>query len=189
MCETLLISYEMMDMNEQKKNLMQRLKRLQALIDAETDTTFRDALNREKTECLEQIMGFATQQTSPPQLLSSTQEQTTPTPLMPATTEPIAESNTQQEPQATEAQVLTQDKQKNLPAVISEKYVSFHNDVNSVSLGKLGALETNLLFAIFHKLKEKQMVETRIQQKFWLCRILQSFIEFCRSVRTVTQIS
>ncbi|WP_162982744.1 hypothetical protein, partial [Helicobacter vulpis] len=136
-----------MDMNEQKKNLMQRLKRLQALIDAETDTTFRDALNREKTECLERIMELATQQTSPQQLQSSTQEQTTPTP--PMTAEPITESNNQQEPQATEAQVIAQDKQKNLPAVIAEKYVTFHNDVNSVSLGRLSALEANLLFAIF----------------------------------------
>ncbi|WP_233711853.1 replication initiation protein [Helicobacter salomonis] len=39
---------------------------------------------------------------------------------------------------------------------MSEKYVTFHNDVNSVSLGRLGALETNLLFAIFNKLKDKE---------------------------------
>ncbi|WP_221281354.1 replication initiation protein [Helicobacter gastrocanis] len=136
-------------MNKQKKNLMQRLKRLQALIDAETDTTFRDALNREKTECLEQIMELATQQTSPLQLQSSTQEQTIPTP--PTTTETL----TQPTQQPTTTEVITQNA-PTIPTAIAEKYVTFHNDVNSVSLGRLSALEANLLFAIFNKLKDKE---------------------------------
>ncbi len=51
--------------------------------------------------------------------------------------------------------IITQNTPKS-PHAISEKYVTFYNDVNSTYLGKLGALETNLLFAIFNKLKDKQ---------------------------------
>ncbi len=47
-------------------------------------------------------------------------------------------------------------KHSQIPHAISEKYVTFYNDVNSTYLGKLGALETNLLFAIFNKLRDKQ---------------------------------
>ncbi|WP_349497014.1 RepB family plasmid replication initiator protein [Helicobacter heilmannii] len=52
-------------------------------------------------------------------------------------------------------EVITQDT-PTIPNIIAKKYVSFHNDVNSVSLGKLGTLEANLLFVIFHKLKDKE---------------------------------
>ncbi|WP_281769859.1 replication initiation protein, partial [Helicobacter ailurogastricus] len=119
----------MVDTHKQRKSLMQRLKQLQTLIDTETDTTFRDALSREKAECLEQIIKLTTQT---PQLPSPTQDQdqaTTRSTHSPTTTHNNA---------------------------TAEKYVTFHNDVNSVSLGKLGTLEANLLFAIFQKLKDKQ---------------------------------
>ncbi|GMB96972.1 replication initiation protein [Helicobacter sp. NHP22-001] len=53
------------------------------------------------------------------------------------------------------AEVITQNT-PTIPTEIAEKYVTFHNDVNSVSLGNLGALEANLLFAIFNKLKDKE---------------------------------
>ncbi|WP_281778325.1 replication initiation protein [Helicobacter suis] len=52
--------------------------------------------------------------------------------------------------------IPTQQDQNISHPVISEKYIAFHNDVNSVNLGKLSALETNLLFAIFNKLKDRQ---------------------------------
>ncbi|BEG57227.1 hypothetical protein NHP21005_09150 [Helicobacter sp. NHP21005] len=60
-----------------------------------------------------------------------------------------------QEEIADSVEVITQNT-PTVPNAIVEKYVTFHNDVNSVSLGKLGTLEANLLFAIFHKLKDRQ---------------------------------
>ncbi len=50
-----------MNMGGQRKVLMRRLKQLQILIDTEVDATFKDALNREKTECLKQIMTLTSQ--------------------------------------------------------------------------------------------------------------------------------
>ncbi|CAM2906134.1 hypothetical protein [Helicobacter felis] len=59
----------------------------------------------------------------------------------------------QQQPITTK--IITQNTPKS-PHAISKKYVTFYNDVNSTYLGKLGTSETNLLFAIFNKLKDKQ---------------------------------
>ncbi|WP_221271569.1 replication initiation protein A [Helicobacter gastrofelis] len=66
---------------------------------------------------------------------------------------PTRPPTAQQQPITTE--VITQNT-PTIPTAVAEKYVTFHNDVNSVSLGKLGTLEANLLFAIFHKLKDRQ---------------------------------
>ncbi|CRF46918.1 hypothetical protein HHE02_02000 [Helicobacter heilmannii] len=99
---------------------------------------------------LEKLLTLAPQ-TPPPKLPSPsqiTQAQATP---QPTTTQ--YQPTAQQQPITTE--VITQDT-PTIPTAIAEKHVTFHNDVNSVSLGKLGTLEANLLFVIFHKLKDKE---------------------------------
>ncbi|BCD50114.1 RepB family plasmid replication initiator protein [Helicobacter suis] len=83
----------------------------------------------------------------------------TPIATPPTTTELTPPPTTQQEltttQQPLETQAIAQAK-PTIPTAISKQYATFHNDVNSVSLGKLGALEDNLLFAIFNKLKDRQ---------------------------------
>ncbi|GMB90623.1 hypothetical protein NHP190002_13280 [Helicobacter ailurogastricus] len=126
-----------MNPEQQKQALIQQLHGLQALINAETNTTLKGVLEQEKAECLQKLLALAPQHTKLP---SSTQDQTTTTntpeqqPTTPPTTTGTPIRPTQQ-PITTE--VITQ----NTPTItnaIAEKYVTFHNDVNSVSLGKLG---------------------------------------------------
>ncbi|WP_120945200.1 replication initiation protein [Helicobacter labacensis] len=151
-----------MNQQEQKQFLMQQLSDLQMLIDAETNIAYRQSLEKEKADCLKKLVELNTQ-TPPPQLPSSTQDQTNITntleqqPTIPPTTTETPKQDqdqlTAQQPITTE--VITQSA-PTIPNAIAEKYVTFHNDVNSVSLGKLGTLEANLLFAIFHKLKDRE---------------------------------
>ncbi|BCZ18326.1 hypothetical protein NHP190003_16080 (plasmid) [Helicobacter sp. NHP19-003] len=146
----------------QQRSLEQRFKDLQILIDRATDSDLKSALEKEKADCLNKLIELATQ-TPPPQLPSSTQDQATTTNTLeqqPATPPITTETPTQDQDQPTDqqpikAEVITQNA-PTIPNAIAEKYVTFHNDVNSVSLGKLGTLEANLLFAIFQKLKDKQ---------------------------------
>ncbi|WP_104757693.1 replication initiation protein [Helicobacter salomonis] len=144
-----------MGAEQQKQTLMQQLHGLQALINAETNAVLKGVLEQEKAECLQKLLTLA------PQIQPSLAEKTgtsTNTQAIITDTSPTTEITTQapiQQQDSIETQVITQP-QPTIPHAISEKYVTFHNDVNSVSLGKLGALETNLLFAIFNKLKDKQ---------------------------------
>ncbi|WP_158656931.1 replication initiation protein [Helicobacter bizzozeronii] len=126
-----------MEQQRQKQALMQRLNDLQMLIDGETSTTYKQSLEKEKANCLNRLIELNKQT---------------------AITQTTDTQPTHQEVQSPQPPVtpVVAKSQPPIPNIISEKYVSFHNDVNSVSLGKLGALETNLLFATFHKLKEKQ---------------------------------
>ncbi|WP_104578527.1 replication initiation protein, partial [Helicobacter felis] len=152
-----------MDVAEQKQILMRQFNDLQALISIETDTAFRNALEQKQTDCLKKLTELAVQtarthqfpDSAPPKKFltprtANQQPISTPSPATEITTQaPIQ----QQDP--LETQLITQQ-QPTTHHAASEKYVTFHNDVNSVSLGKLGALETNLLFAIFNRLKDKQ---------------------------------
>ncbi|WP_162982742.1 replication initiation protein [Helicobacter vulpis] len=102
----------------------------------------------------------------PSQLPSSTQHRTTTTNTLeqqpvtpPTTTETTTQDQDQDQPTAQQQPITTEvitQSAATISNAISKKYVTFHNDVNSVSLGKLGTLEANLLFAIFHKLKDRQ---------------------------------
>ncbi|WP_158654243.1 replication initiation protein, partial [Helicobacter felis] len=149
-----------MDVAEQKQILMRQLNDLQALISVETDAVFKNALEQKQADCLKKLLELTKQvSTTPTSQIATpnqlkvidTATQNTPN-RQPAT---IESNTTNAEQQPLETQVITQP-QPTIPHAISEKYVTFHNDINSVSLGKLGALETNLLFAIFNKLKDKQ---------------------------------
>ncbi|WP_104683155.1 replication initiation protein, partial [Helicobacter felis] len=149
-----------MDVVEQKQILMRQLNDLQALISVETDAVFKNALEQKQADCLKKLLELTKQvSTTPTSQIATpnqlkvidTATQNTPN-RQPAT---IESNTTNAEQQPLETQVITQP-QPTIPHTISEKYVTFHNDVNSVSLGKLGTLETNLLFAIFNKLKDKQ---------------------------------
>ncbi|TSA80810.1 replication initiation protein [Helicobacter mehlei] len=140
---------------QQKQALIQQLHGLQALINAETNTTLKGVLEQEKAECLQKLLALAPQHTKLP---SSTQDQTTTTNTLeqqPTTSPTTTETPIRPTQQPITTEVITQSA-ATIPNAIAEKYVAFHNDVNSVSLGKLGTLEANLLFAIFHKLKDKQ---------------------------------
>ncbi|WP_158652349.1 replication initiation protein [Helicobacter felis] len=150
-------------MIDRQKALTEQIESLRSLINKATDTAVKKVLEDEKDDCLRELMALVSQtQTTPiPQLPTITLPRATPTQTPQnqqptdalSTTEITTQNNTQQDPP--ETQVITQPQPTTLHA-ISEKYVTFHNDVNSVSLGKLGALETNLLFAIFNKLKDRQ---------------------------------
>ncbi|WP_104686221.1 replication initiation protein [Helicobacter felis] len=150
-------------MLDKQKALTEQIESLRSLINKATDTVVKKVLEDEKADCLRELMALVSQtQTTPiPQLPTTTLPRATPTQNSQdqqqtdalSTTEITIQNNTQQD--LPETQVITQP-QPTIPHAISEKYVTFHNDVNSVSLGKLGALETNLLFAIFNKLKDKQ---------------------------------
>ncbi|BCZ20067.1 hypothetical protein NHP190012_17090 (plasmid) [Helicobacter sp. NHP19-012] len=150
-----------MNPEQQKQALIQQLHGLQALINAETNAVLKGVLEQEKSECLQKLLALAPQ---PPQLPRFTQDQTTTTNTLeqqPATPTTTTETPTQDQNQPTAQQqptttkVITQNT-TTIPNAIAEKYVTFHNDVNSVSLGKLGTLEANLLFAIFQKLKDRE---------------------------------
>ncbi|WP_158653396.1 replication initiation protein, partial [Helicobacter felis] len=139
-----------METSERQKILEQQFKDLQILISRTTDSDLKSALEKEKVDCLKELVKLTTQTTPIKSQATATQN----TPNQQSITSSISlESTAPQQP--LETQVITQP-QPTIPHAISEKYVTFHNDVNSVSLGKLGALETNLLFAIFNKLKDKQ---------------------------------
>ncbi|WP_285658553.1 replication initiation protein, partial [Helicobacter bizzozeronii] len=140
-----------MDTEEHKQALIQQLHGLQALINTETNATLRGVLEQEKAECLQKLLALAPQTQS--SLIGAARTSTTQATETQPTTPPTHQEPKTPQPPATQAITPSQP---TIPNIISEKYVSFHNDVNSVSLGKLGALETNLLFAIFHRLKEKQ---------------------------------
>ncbi|WP_104692713.1 replication initiation protein [Helicobacter felis] len=150
-------------MIDRQKALTEQIESLRSLINKATDTAVKKVLEDEKADCLRELMALVSQtQTTPiPQLSTTTLPRATPTQNSQdqqptdalSTTEITTQNNTQQD--LPETQVITQP-QPTIPHAISEKYVTFHNDINSVSLGKLGALETNLLFAIFNKLKDKQ---------------------------------
>ncbi|WP_121022835.1 hypothetical protein, partial [Helicobacter vulpis] len=141
-----------MDMLSQQQVISQQIKALQTLIETETDYTIKQVLEQKQADYVNKLVELTTQSTTP-QLPNSTQDQTTatntleqqPTPL--TTTQPITQDQpTDQQP--IKAEVIAQDTHT-IPTAIAEKYVTFHNDVNSVSLGRLSALEANLLFAIF----------------------------------------
>ncbi|WP_120945160.1 replication initiation protein [Helicobacter labacensis] len=136
------------------------------LIDDETNTAYKQSLEREKTDCLKKLVELTRQTPPTTQLLDQTQSKDTLTQhrssqqtiTSQTNSEVATQLSTHQEAQSLQSPatpVITQS-QPTLHNPIAEKYVTFHNDVNSVSLGRLSALETNLLFAIFQKLKDKQ---------------------------------
>ncbi|WP_281769700.1 replication initiation protein, partial [Helicobacter ailurogastricus] len=147
-----------MDIEQQKQDLIQQIHGLQALISAETNATLRGVLEQEKADCLRKLLVLAPQTQTPqlpipaPTTPKTTQTQAT---QPPTTTQALTQDQPTDQQQPITTEVITQDTHK-IPNAIAKKYVSFHNDVNSVSLGRLSALEANLLFAIFHKLKDRE---------------------------------
>ncbi|WP_141557757.1 replication initiation protein, partial [Helicobacter suis] len=154
-----------MEKSKEQQALEQQLKDLQALIinSASTDTALKNALEQMQADCLKKLVELAKQtaKTTTPPTQSTPEQQPVATPIAtpPTTTELTPPPTTQQEltttQQPLETQAIAQAK-PTIPTAISKQYATFHNDVNSVSLGKLGALEANLLFAIFNKLKDRQ---------------------------------
>lgn len=154
-----------MEKSKEQQALEQQLKDLQALIinSASTDTALKNALEQMQADCLKKLVELAKQtaKTTTPLTQSTPEQQPVATPIAtpPTTTELTPPPTTQQEltttQQPLETQAIAQAK-PTIPTAISKQYATFHNDVNSVSLGKLGALEANLLFAIFNKLKDRQ---------------------------------
>ncbi len=154
-----------MEKSKEQQALEQQLKDLQALIinSASTDTALKNALEQMQADCLKKLVELAKQtaKTTTPPTQSTPEQQPVATSIAtpPTTTELTPPPTTQQEltttQQPLETQAIAQAK-PTIPTAISKQYATFHNDVNSVSLGKLGALEANLLFAIFNKLKDRQ---------------------------------
>ncbi|WP_281192533.1 replication initiation protein [Helicobacter suis] len=154
-----------MEKSKEQQALEQQLKDLQALIinSASTDTALKNALEQMQADCLKKLVELAKQtaKTTTPLTQSTPEQQPVATPIAtpPTTTELTPPPTTQQEltttQQPLETQAIAQAK-PTIPTAISKQYATFHNDVNFVSLGKLGALEANLLFAIFNKLKDRQ---------------------------------
>ncbi|WP_104636736.1 replication initiation protein [Helicobacter felis] len=140
-----------MDATEQ---LGQQIKALQTIISATADIGLRDALEREKAECLKKLVALTTALE-----LSSVQDHTKEPPL-PLT----SEQNTAKPPQ----KLLSKQKQKTedtsvpkgMPAkevpIANPNQVVLHNDIYKVNLGKIGAWESNLLFSLFNRLKDQQ---------------------------------
>ncbi|WP_163566274.1 replication initiation protein [Helicobacter suis] len=141
-----------------QKALTEQIEALRALIEMTADSATKKVLEAEKTDCLKKLVNLTKQtlaqsQASPTQ--STPEQQPVATVATPIATPPTIQQELTTTQQPLETQAIAQAK-LTVPTAISKQYVTFHNDVNSVSLGKLGALEANLLFAIFNKLKDRQ---------------------------------
>ncbi|GMB90436.1 hypothetical protein NHP190002_11290 [Helicobacter ailurogastricus] len=171
-----------MVVQDQKQVLGNEIMKLQALIDVETNQALKDILKQEKAECVRKLLALT--QTPDPQFPQKNQKQklSKESSLQTPTNAPQAqEQQTPKQqviPQVENPQLVTplsqdteQDQQENTVqalqnvsknAVLAKDLriadstrVTLHNDIYKVNLGKLGAWESNLLFALFNRLKDQ----------------------------------
>ncbi|GLH58601.1 replication initiation protein [Helicobacter ailurogastricus] len=171
-----------MVVQDQKQVLGDEIMKIQALIDVETNQALKDILKQEKAECVRKLLALT--QTPDPQFPQKNQKQklSKESSLQTPTNAPQAqEQQTPKQqviPQVENPQLVTplsqdteQDQQENTVqalqnvsknAVLAKDLriadstrVTLHNDIYKVNLGKLGAWESNLLFALFNRLKDQ----------------------------------
>ncbi|GMB96764.1 replication initiation protein [Helicobacter sp. NHP22-001] len=166
---------------DQKQVLGNEIMKLQALIDVETNQALKDILKQEKAECVKKLLALtSTQSPRPPQ---ENQEQKPVKESSPQTSTNASQTQAQQTikqeqviPQVENSQsTLNQDTEQNQQEstaqalrnvskntvlakdlrIADSTRVTLHNDIYKVNLGKLGAWESNLLFALFNRLKDQ----------------------------------
>ncbi|BEG58239.1 hypothetical protein NHP21005_19270 (plasmid) [Helicobacter sp. NHP21005] len=172
-----------MVIQDQKQVLSNEIVKLQVLIDVETNQALKDILKQEKTECVKKLLALTPTQS--PQFPQENQEQRPVKEGLPQTPTNAPQAQVQQTlkqeqviPQVENSQLATplnqdtkQNQQENTaqaPQNVSKNAVlakdlriadstrvTLHNDIYKVNLGKLGAWESNLLFALFNRLKDQ----------------------------------
>ncbi|WP_104708961.1 replication initiation protein [Helicobacter felis] len=150
-----------MTVQEQRQELANEIKKLQTLIETETDSTFKGILEQEKNTRLKELLRLNLSAIA----LNSPQEPpkvATEPPLNPTLkgeTEHPPKAPSKQEQKPIEASTPT-SAPKGMPAkevsIASPNQVVIHNDIYKVNLGKMGAREINLLFSLFNRLKDQQ---------------------------------
>ncbi|BCZ18342.1 hypothetical protein NHP190003_16240 (plasmid) [Helicobacter sp. NHP19-003] len=172
-----------MVVQDQKQVLSSEIVKLQVLIDVETNQALKDILKQEKTECVKKLLALTPTQN--PQTPQESQEQKpvkenllkTPIDAPQAQEQQIIKQeqvdpqiqnlqlatplnqNTEQNQQEITAQALQSVSKNTVLAkdirIADSTRVTLHNDIYKVNLGKLGAWESNLLFALFNRLKDQ----------------------------------
>ncbi|WP_104640628.1 replication initiation protein [Helicobacter bizzozeronii] len=165
------------------EQLEQKIKAIQKVIEITTDAELKEALKKKQADCLDRIINLAPahnlqssqeNQENPkesvqntPTNTQSTQEQNTPkheqeqanpqtklqdkeTPAIPD--RDLAQDKTEEKTSQPAPKVAMPA--KDLP-IANPGRVILHNDIYKVNLGKLGAWESNLLFSLFNRLKDR----------------------------------
>lgn len=165
------------------KQLEQQIKAIQQVIEITTDVELKNTLEKKQNDCLDKIISLTPTQS--PQFPQENQQQRPVKESLPQTPTNAPQVQGQQTPKQEQvipqvenpqlaaplSQDIEQNQQENTTQapqnvsknavlakdlrIVDPTRVTLHNDIYKVNLGKLGAWESNLLFALFNRLKDQ----------------------------------